>query len=148
MAGIDEARQLQRAETVYLVEIALLGSGPTLYFSDRVITVGGILYEDYVHELNGVGTELKRLDSGGLNASLLIKFRNDPWRAYTYLSETLAAYPIVGAAVIVSEVMMESDGTPSDASVVFKGLMEEPHDIDLTDFSCRAMSMEFASDNK
>ena len=148
MAGIDEARALDRAEPVYLVEVALLDSGPTLYFSDRQITVGGRLYEDYLHDLSGLGAELTRASAGGLNTSLALRFKNDPWRSYGFLVEVGVDYPFEGSAVTVSEVLIESTGAPSAPAVIFKGLLEQPMDTDLMGFSARASSMEFAADNK
>ncbi|KKL61871.1 hypothetical protein LCGC14_2190980 [marine sediment metagenome] len=148
MAGIDEARALDRAEPVYLVEVELLNSGPTLYFSDRSITVGGTLYEDYLHDLSGLGAELARSSAGGLNTSLALRFRNDPWRSYGFLVEAGEDFPFEGSTITVKEVLIESTGSPSAPAVVFKGFLEQPMETDLMGFRARASSMEFAADNR
>ncbi len=148
MTSMDEARAMDRAEPVYLVEVGLLNSGPVLYLSDRQITVAGQLYEDYLHGLSGLGAELRRADAQGLNTSLELSFRTDPWRAYARLVNVLDDYPMDGAEVTVSEVFLDTDGLPSGAGVLFKGVIEEPKEIDLKGFRCRAMSMEFAADNR
>ncbi len=148
MTSIDEARAMDRAEPVYLIEVELLNSGPVLYLSDRQVTVAGQLYEDYLHGLSGLGAELRRTHAQGLNTSLELSFRNDPWRAYSYLVNALDDYPIDGAEVTVSEVLLDTDGLPSGTAVLFKGVLEEPREIDLMGFQCRAMSMEFAADNR
>ncbi len=148
MADIDEARAFDRAEPVCLVEVGLLNSGPTLYFSDRQVTVEGQLYEGYLHDLSGLGSELRRRDAYGLNTALELGFSNDPWGAYAFLVEAFEDYPVDGAAVVVSEVLMDSAGTPSTAATLFKGVLEEPREIDLRGFRCRACGVEFAADNR
>ncbi len=148
MAGIDEARAMCWAEPVYLVEVGLLASGPTLYLSDRQVTVEGQLYEDYLHELSGLGAELRRRDAHGLNTALELSFKNDPWGAYAFLVEAFEDYPMDGAEVMVSEVLLDTDGLPSGTAVLFRGVLEEPREIDLMGFRCRACGMEFAADNR
>ncbi|MDA8090077.1 MAG: hypothetical protein M0Z61_07630, partial [Nitrospiraceae bacterium] len=67
MTTILQARDSSRIKPVCLVQVTLKNSGPTLYFSDRNITVSGQLYEDYLHDLSGVAQELKRADSTASN---------------------------------------------------------------------------------
>ena len=148
MTGIDEARTMDRAEPVYLVEVSLLNSGPTLYLSDRQVQVEGQLYEDYLHDLSGLGAQLRRRDAHGLNTSLDLRFKNDPWSAYAFLVEAFEDYPVDGAEVVVSEVLMDPAGLPSGAAVLFRGVLEEPREIDLMGFRCRASGMEFTADNR
>lgn len=148
MAGIDEARVLDRAEPIYLVEVVLLNSGPTLYLSDRQVTVAGQLYEDYINSISGLGAELRRAQALCLNAALELCFRNDPWRTYGHLIDACGDYPFGGSTVTVKEVMLDAEGVPSDAEMLFKGVLEEPRGIDLMGFYSRASSMEFAADNR
>ena len=147
MTLVAQARDRDRLHPVYLVEIVLLNSGPTLYLSDRNITVGGQDYEDYMDGLSGLGSELERLDSSGLNSALTLGFKNDKYQAYNYLIEIGGAYPIELATVTLKECYLDAAGTPSDTEVVFKGVLDEPRKIDLMRFTCMVTSMEFKADH-
>ncbi|MDA8087428.1 MAG: hypothetical protein M0Z75_12075, partial [Nitrospiraceae bacterium] len=46
---LSVVRDSSRLEPVYLVQITLRNGGPTLYLSDRNITVGNQRYESYLH---------------------------------------------------------------------------------------------------
>ena len=147
MTNISEARALDRAEPVYLLEVALLNSGPTLRLSDRNVTVGGQSYEDCMEDLSGPGEEGRRQDSTGLNSELSFRFSNAPMGAYQHLIEIDAEHPFTGAGVVIKETYLDGTGQPSDTGVLFKGVLDEPREIDLMGFTCRATSMEFAADN-
>lgn len=148
MTTVEESRNRPFAKPVYLVEIALRNSGPTLFLSDRTITVGSQLYEDYLRDLSGIGLELERATSGGLNADVTLSFRNDRYQSYGYLIELAETYPFEGAQCKIKEAYLGDDGNPSDAETVFAGLLDEPGDIDLLSFRCSMSSMETRADKK
>jgi hypothetical protein len=147
MATLEEARALDKAEPIYLLEVALLNSGPTLRLSDRNVTSGGQSYEDYMEDLSGLGEELRRPDSTGLNSEIELRFTNEPMGAYSHLIDMDAEHPFTGAGVVIKETYLDDTGQPSESGVLFKGALDEPRDIDLMGFTCRASSMEFAADN-
>jgi hypothetical protein len=148
MTTVEESRNRLYAKPHYLVEIALGNSGPTLYLSDRTITVGSRIYEDYLRDLSGIGVELKRGTSGGLNADIALSFKNDRHQSYDYLIELGDVYPFEGAECTIKEVYLDDDGNPSAAETVFSGLLDEPADIDLLSFRCSVSSMEMKADRK
>jgi hypothetical protein len=143
-----QAREREYAEPVFLVDIELLNSGPTLYFSDRLVTVGAQAYEDYVDDLSGLGDELRRQDSGALNADFTIRLRNDRYRTYEHLITMGDTYPFDGAEVTVKETYLDSDGTPSAAETLFKGVIDNLRNIDLLWFEARVSSRPFHDDRK
>jgi hypothetical protein len=143
-----EARNRARTEPVILVEIELLNSGPTLYLSDRNVTVGGRHYQDYLESLGSLGEELRRQDSSSLNTDASLRFRNDPYGGYAHLVEMEAAHPFTGAAVTVRECYLDEDGTPSDTETIFRGVLDEPREIDLLGFTCRISTMEHKADRQ
>ncbi len=147
MTLVAQARDRDRLHPVYLVEIVLLNSGPTLYLSDRNITVGGQDYEDYMDGLSGLGSELERLDSSGLNSALKLTFKNDAYKSYDHLVEIGGAYPFERAEVTIKECYLDSTAVPSDTDTVFKGVLDEPRKIDLMRFTCMVTSMEFKADH-
>lgn len=148
MTGAARAREGVRLDPVYLVEIGLGGGGPTLLFSDRSITVGGVMYEDYLDDLSGIGVELSRMDSSGRNAAIALSFRNERWGAYERLIEVGETYPFEGASCLIAEVYLDVAGEPSEEVVLFVGVLDEPREIDLMGFRCGVSSMEFRADNK
>lgn len=148
MTTVAESRDRPRANPVCLIEIALKNSGPTLYLSDRNLTVGAQRYEDYLRDLSGIGGEIKRATSGGLNADITLSFKNDRYQGYDYLIEIGDVYPFEGAVCVIKEVYLDDAGNASDAETVFKGVLDEPGDIDLSGFQCSVSSMELAADNK
>jgi hypothetical protein len=146
MSTLAQLRSLARAEPVYLLQITLKNSGPTLYFSDRRIKVEGIEYEDYIDALDGLGSVHERSTSQGMNSAVSIKFKNSAYGASDYLIELGSTYPFEGALVLIQEAMLDVSGQPSVGEDVFKGVLESPHAIDLLGFICRASSVEFYSD--
>ncbi|GAB4389055.1 MAG: hypothetical protein Kow0025_12080 [Thermodesulfovibrionales bacterium] len=136
------------ARPVCLVEITLGNSGPVLYFSDRGVSVGGRAYEDYLEDLSGVGDELRRADSGGLNPAVTLRFRNDRYGPYGYLIEVGEEHPFEGAECVIKEAYLDDAGAPSEAETVFKGVLDEPRDIDLAGFTCSVSSMLMRADKE
>ena len=148
MTAISEARSHDRAKPVYLVEIILSGpTPPTLYLSDRNITVASQLYEDYLDSLSGLGAELKRVDSSGLNVNAKLDFKNDRYMAHAHLIGIGEANPFDGATCLIKEVYLGNDGTPSASEILFKGKLDEPRNIDVMKFTCAVSTMEHAADN-
>jgi hypothetical protein len=139
---IAQARARAKTEPIYLVEIALLNSGPTLYLSDRTVKVGSQTYQHYLNDLSGLSDELGRYDSAGLNSDITLRFDNAAFTsggtAYDYLIEIGDTYPFEGAAVTIQEVYLDPDGTPSAAGTLFVGVLDEPADIDIAGFTCKA----------
>jgi hypothetical protein len=135
-----------RARSVWLVEIRLLNSGPTLYLSDRNVTVQGQRYEYYLDDLSGLGEELRRADSGGLNADIALVFDNGRYQGYNRLVEIGETYPFDGAGVTIKAAYLDDDGTLLDLETVYKGVIEGPTGITPLAFECRVSSLEFFSD--
>ena len=147
MSTTAVARDHDRAEPVYLIKLTLGGNPElTLYLAERALSVGGDEYEDYIEGVDALGQMLGRRDSDGLNSPLVIRFINEPWGAYGRLVELSGDYPFEGAVCELSEVYMNADGQPSGAELIFKGLLEGPHHIDLMGFSCRVTSLESRAD--
>ncbi len=140
---MDEARDQDRLEPVYLVEIALLNSGPTLYLSSRDVTYQSTAYQSYLDRVDGLGNESPRGGKGSLNAHVSIVFRNDPYGQSAHLVELGDTYPFEGAGITVKEVYLDGDGNMSSSDTVFHGALEEPRDIDLMSFTCKASRMDF-----
>lgn len=140
------ARSLDRARPVYLIEIALQNCGPTLYFSDRNITVDGRLYEDYVSSVETATEEALRTTSSALNSALAIGFRNERWRSYAYLIEVGETYPFEGGRLKLKETYLNDAGLPTGPETVFVGRLDAPEAIDLMGFKCGVSSMEYVSD--
>ena len=148
MPTISEARSLDRAEPVFLVEITLLNGGPTLRLSDRNIVADGTRYEDYMEALTGTGAELRRAEAVGLNAQVELKFRNEPWGTHSLLIEADATWPFLGAGVLIKEVYITEGGEVSETETLFAGVLEELREITLSGFTCSVASREFAADNQ
>lgn len=147
--SIAEARGRTRLAPICLVEIILQGSGaPTLYLSDRNITVAGQIYEYYITGVDGLAEEIKRATSEGLNPRIDLTFWNARYAAYNYLIEIGDTYPFEGAILTVKECYLNDDGVPSVVETLFKGALDEPRDIDLMKFTCSASSMLFAKDQQ
>ena len=141
-------RNYPRIEPIYIVEIALKNSGPTLYLSDRNITFGGQAYENYIKDISGIEGEISRVDSAALNTDITITFKNDPYASYDYLVEIGDTYPFEGAECLIREVYLDDDDNPSDIVTIFKGVIDEPQDIDLLSFQCKVSSMMFQKDKQ
>lgn len=149
MISVTQARARAMAQPVYLVKIMLMGSGaPTLYLAERDITVASTRYEAYLDSVSGMGGMLERLTSDGLNSSLLLRLRNEPWRQYSHLVEVGADYPFEGAPMELSELYLGPGGEPSEADLIFTGILEGPSRIALSGFSCNITSLEFRADLK
>jgi hypothetical protein len=146
--GRIPAFKRDRARPVCLVEISLLNSGPTLYLSDRNATVLGRRYEDYLSDLSVVGEELRRADSEGLNAAVTLSFKNDRYKSYSYLIEIGETYPFEGAGCVIKAAWFDGDGTLLLLETVFRGVFDEPREVDLMGFNCSVSSMEFQADTK
>jgi len=144
--SLIELRDRPRLKPVYLAEITLKNSGPTLYLSDRNITVSGQLYEAYLKDLSGVGDELKRLSSDTLNSGIQLVFRNDKYKGYNYLVEIGDAYPFEGAECVIKETCLADNEVPADPGTLFKGVLDEPQEIDLLAFKCKLSSMIYQKD--
>lgn len=142
---LSQVRDASRLKPVYLVQISLKNSGPTLYFSDRNITVSGQLYEDYLHDLSGVAQELKRADSTAMNVNLELGFHNDKisygGTDYDHLIELCQAYPLETSICEIYETAYDWQGNPATPLLVFKGVMDCPENIDLMDFKCKVSTM-------
>lgn len=146
MPTLLQLKDRSRYKPAYLLELTLKNSGPTLYLSDRNISIEGQIYEDYLDDLTGIGDELRRADSEGLNTDITLTFKNDKYKGYNYLIEIGDTYPFEGAVCVIKETALDDSGTPSVPETVFKGVLDEPEDIDLMGFKCKVSSMVFHAD--
>jgi hypothetical protein len=141
-----QARDRNRAQPVYLVEIQTLNGGPLLKFADRNILVGAVQYADYIGSLSGISGTLDRATSGATNSNASVVFKNDPYDAYAYLSDLSEDYPLEGAAIEVKELFIDDVGAQTTPTTIFTGNLDSPTGITSIAFSCAAMSREtFAS---
>ncbi len=145
-ASQKQALDKRRLNPVWLLDIVLQNSGPTLHFSDRNIIVGSTLYEDYLEDLSGLGAQLRRRNSETLNLDVTLRFKNSRFKSYNHLIEIGDAYPFEGASATIKRIYLDDNNAPSDAETVEKVVLDEPADIDLMSFICRASSMPFAMD--
>ena len=138
-------RDASRLKPVYLVRITLKNGGPTLCFSDRNITVGGQVYESYLHDLSGIAQELKRADSTALDVNVELSFRNDKisysGTDYGRLIELQDAYPFETSVCEIRETALDQAGFPAQPAIVFKGVLDCPQKIDLLGFKCKVSAM-------
>lgn len=141
-------RDRSRAEPVYLVEIMLKNSGPTLYLSDRNILVSSRQYENYIQDITGISGDVNRADSTISNADITIVLKNDKYTSYDYLVEIGDVYPFEGATCLIKEVYLGDDSTPSEVVTIFKGVIDEPQEIDLLSFQCSVSSTMFQKDKQ
>lgn len=140
-------RERRRAHIAWLVDVQLLAPGaPLLKFSDINIDYVTDRYDRYIMAIGGVAQELERASSDSLNSPINITFRNGPWRAFSNLIEVGETYPFEGAAVTVKSVHLDDEKNPTDAEIIFQGILEEPRAITRRDFTCRAASVEFIAD--
>jgi len=140
MTTITEARDNDRAWPVWLVEITLRNGGPTLYFSDRTVTLDGNTYNDYLRGISGPGEEIRRADSSSLEAEATISFKNERYGACEHLIEIGDTYPFDGAECVIREGYLDEFGEPSEAEVVFRGFLGPPEGIDEAVFSCGVLA--------
>ncbi len=148
-ASVAQMRDSSRIQPVYLVQIALNGGGPTLYFSDRNITVGSQIYESYLKDVEGIGNEIMRATSQERDAGVTLSFKNDAFQNYAYLIQIGDTYPFQGAICTINEIY-ENDlnGTQSEQTIVFKGALNEPQDVDLFSFTCKVSRMPWLMDRR
>lgn len=150
MTTILQARDSSRIKPVCLVQVTLKNSGPTLYFSDRNITVSGQLYEDYLHDLSGVAQELKRADSTASNVNIELAFRNDKisynGTDYASLITLGQAYPFETSVCQIYETYLDGNQNPSDTVLIFKGALDCPANVDLMGFKCKVSTMPMYMD--
>jgi len=139
-------RDMPRLRPLYLIEIGLRNNGPTLCLCTENILVGSEIYEDYISEVSGMGDELRRADSKAPNPEITLHFKNEPWRSYNYLIEAGVDYPFGGADCTIKELYIDDDGTLSTPLVLFKGVLDEPYDIDLISFKCNVSSPIYHKD--
>lgn len=149
MTENNVARHRVSVTPTYLIEITLLGtSPPTLYFSDKNITIDSQIYLDFIDSLDGIGGELKLLTSDNLNSDISISFKNDPFQTYGYLSQIGDVYPFDGASCTIKECYKLIDGSYTDPETLFVGVLDEPRDITLVGFSCNVSDKIIALDEK
>jgi len=141
-----QALDKRRLKPVYLIEITLQNSGPVLYFSDRNITVGSQIYENYLESLSGLGRQLRRRNSETLNLDIDFTFKNQRYKNYSFLIEIGDTYPFEGAETTIKKVYLDDDNTPSDVEIIEKVVLDEPSDIDLMSFNCKASAVPYAKD--
>lgn len=147
--SVAQARGLTRLKPVFLIEIALQGAGaPTLYLSDRNITVSSQIFENYLDDLSGLAEEIERATSASRNPNISLRFHNDRYSSYNYLIEIGSVYPWEGAALTIKEVYLDDDNTPSAVDTVFKGALDEPRNIDLIGFECKASAITLVKDKQ
>jgi len=128
-------RDMPRLRHLYLVEIGLRNNAPMLYLSTENILVGSEIYEDYISEVSGIGGE-----------EITLRFKNEPWRSYNYLIEAGVDYPFIGADCTIKEVYIDDDGNLSTPLILFKGVLDEPYDIDMVSFKCKVLSPIYYKD--
>ncbi|RJQ22036.1 MAG: hypothetical protein C4560_03145 [Nitrospiraceae bacterium] len=147
--SIQKALDRSRLKPVYIVESTLQGAGaPTLYFSDRNITVGSQIYENYLDDLSGLAEEIERATSEGLNPDIHLRFKNDRFMSHTHLIEIGSTYPFHGAVTIIKEVYLDDDNAFSDVRTIFKGALDQPRDIDELNFTCPVSAMTLVKDKQ
>lgn len=125
---VAAARLKDWVESVPLVVIASI-SGETYYFSDRVITVGGITYDSMLINAGDITEESARADSTALNSDVSLELRNDSASIggtdYAALIEANEDHPLYGAEVRISAVFL--DGADQSPEVLlFVGASESP----------------------
>jgi len=144
-ATIAQLGDRARLHPVWLVEITLKNSGPTLYFATRNVNVGSQRYENYLLEVQGVGDELRRVDSSGLNTRITLSFANKKFKTHKNLIEIGDTYPFNGADTVLKQVYIDDDGNPSsDVKTWFKGKIDQPDNIVRNrSFDCKLSSRLF-----
>ena len=131
-------------QPIYLVHV-LLPTG-TLYFSDRNYTYNGHNYEDYLYDLQDLGSNLETAGGflgGQENSNVTLRFKNIPFRAYNYLIQYFDLYPIEKQYVEVYKLYFDNNEVfGSDVSTkMFKGELGNPFDITDMDFKADCSSM-------
>jgi hypothetical protein len=148
MTTVAEARNRINVSPIYLIEITLLNSGPTLYFSDRPVTISSQEYEDYIDSIDGIAEDISFLTSESLNSDITINFKNEPYLTHSYLIQIGDTYPFDGATCTIKEVYKLHDGTYSDVETIFVGILDEPENINLVGFSCNVSDKVISADEK
>ena len=136
MTTVAELRDRTRANQIYLVEIALRGVGaPTLYLAMLEITVGAQDYQRYIDSITGLDDSYGVLTGSQVNVSINIVFLNDEYGGNDFLIEIGDTYPFEGADCTIKEVYLDDDGVPSTAKTVYKGVLDEPANINKLTFN-------------
>lgn len=143
--SVAAARDNNRAEPVYLVEIQLKNGGPMLYFATRNIIVAGQIYEDYIDAISGLGSQVKRADSSFMNSQTTIQFSNDRYRTYGRLIEIAEDYPFTTADCTIKELYLDAAGNQSAVETVDSGKLDSPKNIDKLKFSCQMSNRLFVA---
>ena len=135
---------------VWLVDITLSGGGPTLHFSTTNILIGTVQYECYIAEIKGAADSINRQTSDVQNSDISITFRNLAYAAYAYLIQLGVDFPVQWEASVVTiqETAFDLNGNMAAPVLMFKGVLDEPTDISLTQFSCKVSSMPFLMDKR
>ncbi|MBI5634852.1 MAG: hypothetical protein HZA15_15400 [Nitrospirae bacterium] len=145
---IEQARDNPRFEQVFLAIITLKNGGPTLYHSTRNLSVFGYIYEDYLVSVSGLSSDVRRADLTSLNSDLTLIFKNDRILTYDYLSDLDTAYPFMGASLLLQEVYISAEGDLSEIETVFSGVLDQPTDIGLKEFTCQASTLLHDADRR
>ena len=145
--ALDILRNRRRAKIVWLVDVELLGAGaPVLRLSNRNLEYSIYRYQRYILAVTGIARELSRVDSDSLNSPVTVRFQNRPFMAFDFLIEAGETYPFEGAKVTISALHLDDDNLPTEAEIVFVGVLDEPRGITKREFTCRASSVEFFAD--
>jgi len=111
---------------IYLAEMTLANSGPTLFHATETVKIGS---QDYESCLAGPPTGLAERLGQGSNPEVVIPFLNGRWSTYNFLSDAAADYPFVSAAITAKEVWKLNDGTLSDAYTAFVGRVDKRRNV-------------------
>lgn len=137
----------RRLTPVILVDIALQNSGPTLYLSDRQITVSGVVYEKYIKNVKSIDEDLSRITSESMNSDVTILFDNQQFRSFSHLAAIGSTYPFEGSITTIKELYLDDDNSQSEVLTIFKGALDEPKNVNLIDFQCSVSSLPYYNDS-
>lgn len=137
-----------RLKVVYFLDITLQNSGPTLHISDSNIVINGQRYELYLMDLSGLGEEIERSTSKGLNPDIDLTFLNDRIQDKNHLIKLGDTYPFEGAECVIKEAYLDDNDVPSEEVTIFKGNLDEPRDVEPLSFSCGVSSALIIKDRQ
>jgi len=138
MSKLDEASGRDRVDTVYLVEIGLVGvSAPLLCMAERDILVDGTMYEGYLLGVEGLEWGTRRLAQGDDGEKPRLRILNEPWRGYSRLLESGEDFPFEGATLYIKEVYMDADREPTGSDLLYQGVIEGASAADLMGFTLK-----------
>ncbi|MDA8174210.1 MAG: phage tail protein, partial [Nitrospiraceae bacterium] len=86
--------------------------------------------------------------SAGRNTDLTLTFENDRFQAYPYLIQIGDTFPFEAAICRIYEVYLDANGSPSQPVLLFKGVLDQPTEIDLFVFKCKVSMMPFFMDKR